>query len=59
MVGVTPVPDKMPPGFIWIHNLDAGAAIVSAIQLRKGRGKTSTVSSHETLATLAKDGFIA
>lgn len=59
LVGVTPVPDKMPPAFTWIHNIDAGAAIANAILKRTGRGKTSTVTSHETLASLGKDGFIA
>jgi len=58
LVGVTPVPDQMPPAFTWIFNMDAGTAIASAIVKRTGRGKTSTITSHETLAQLAQNGVL-
>lgn len=58
LAGVTPVPDKMPPAFTWIFNMDAGTAIANVLVKRAGRGKTSTVMTHENLAELAKNGVL-
>uniref|UniRef100_H2YBW2 Uncharacterized protein n=1 Tax=Ciona savignyi TaxID=51511 RepID=H2YBW2_CIOSA len=58
MLGVTPVPDQMPPAFDWIFNQDAGDAVTSAAIARLGRGKTSTITSLDALKVLATNGIL-
>nr|XP_002124706.1 uncharacterized protein LOC100176454 [Ciona intestinalis] len=58
MLGVTPVPEKMPPAFEWIFNQDAGDAISSVIVARSGRGKTRTITSLAELKVLAETGTL-
>jgi len=56
LAGVTPVPDQMPPGFVWIFNQDAGDAITSVVEKRSGRGRTSTVKNLEDIQKLKDQG---
>ncbi|XP_076816573.1 chlorobenzene dihydrodiol dehydrogenase-like [Clavelina lepadiformis] len=58
MLGVTPVPDQMPPAFTWIFNQDAGDAISMAAMKRAGRGKTSVIESLDGLKRLAENGVL-
>jgi len=58
MLGVTPVPEQMPPAFTWIFNQDAGDAISMVAMKRAGRGKTSVVTSSEALKSLAENGVL-
>jgi len=56
MCGISPVPDKMPPGFTWIHNQAAGDAIVSVAVNRVARGKTLVVTGKDDLEEITKKG---
>jgi len=56
LAGVTPVPDQMPPGFVWIFNQDAGDAITSVVEKRSGRGRTSTVKTMDDINKLKCEG---
>ena len=58
MLGVTPVPDQMPPDFKWIFNQDAGDAISMVALKRAGRGKTNVVTSLDELRLLGENGFL-
>ena len=58
MLGVTPVPEQMPPAFTWIFNQDAGDAISMVALRRNGRGKTNVVESLEMLRQLAENGCL-
>ena len=58
LLGVTPVPEQMPPEFTWIFNQDAGDAISMVAQKRAGRGKTSVVTSLDALRSLAANGAL-
>lgn len=58
LAGVTPVPDQMPPTFVWIHNRDAGEAITSVATRRSGRGRTATVQTLDHLKMLVENGVL-
>jgi len=58
LAGVSPVPEKMPPTFVWLHHQDAGDAIVSVVSKRSGRGRTATVTTLDDLKKLKSDGVL-
>ena len=58
MLGVTPVPEQMPPAFTWIFNQCASDAISMVALKRAGRGKTSVVTSLDELRRLGENGCL-